>query len=68
MPPKAFLGDQGAADRYGIHPLDFELARIVGCTVAELQERMTMREWVAWSRKLGVEAQSRELAAKRMGA
>jgi len=67
MPPKAFLGDQESAERYGIHPLDFELAKIIGCTVDELQKRMSMREWVAWSRKLGVEAQSRELAAKRFG-
>lgn len=62
MPPKAFLGDEAAADRTGIHPLDFMLARIIGCTVAELHDRMSMREWVYWSRFLRVEAQTQELA------
>jgi hypothetical protein len=38
------------------------LARIIGCTVSELHERMAMREWVYWSRFLSVERQSEELA------
>lgn len=68
MPPKAFLGDGDAADREGIHPLDFELAAMLGCTVAELQDRMTAREWLHWSRYLGVKRQNEELAARRAGA
>lgn len=64
MRQKAFLGDEDAAARAGIHPLDFVLARMIGCTVSELHERMDMREWVYWSRFLAVERQSQELAEK----
>lgn len=64
MPQKAFLGDEDAASRSGIHPHDFVLARMIGCTVAELHDRMDMREWVYWSRFLAVERQSQELAEK----
>jgi hypothetical protein len=64
MPPKAFLGDQDAAERAGIQPLDFVLARMLACTVAELQERMSLLEWMHWSRFIAVEKQSQELAQR----
>jgi hypothetical protein len=62
-PPKAFLGDEDAGREAGIVPLDFHLARIIGCTVAELGDRMSALEWLHWSRFLAVEKQSAELAA-----
>lgn len=43
-------------------PFDFHLARIIGCTVAELGDRITMIEYMQWSRFLAVENQSKELA------
>jgi hypothetical protein len=35
---------------------------MIGCTVAELHDRMSMREWVYWSRFIAVERQTAELA------
>lgn len=59
MRPKAFL-DPEHADLQ----LDFVLAEKLGCTVAELRERMSAMEWMQWGRYLAVKAQTRELEAK----
>lgn len=48
-------------------PLEFVLARMLGRTVAELRTTMSAREFLHWTRFLGVERQNKELAAKRMG-
>ncbi|HET6344614.1 MAG TPA: hypothetical protein VFH51_06760 [Myxococcota bacterium] len=63
MPPKAFLGDEDAAEREGIRPFDFQLARTLGRTVAELGE-MNEREYLHWNRFLAVEASQQELEHK----
>jgi hypothetical protein len=62
MPRKAFLGDEDAAAREGIHPFDFVLAARLHCTVEELHQRMSQREWLHWSRYLAVKAQNEEMA------
>lgn len=67
MPPKAFLGDEDAGAREGIVPFEFQLADRLRCTVRELRERLDEREYLHWHRYLSVEAQSKELAAKRGG-
>jgi hypothetical protein len=71
MPPKAFLGDEDAAAREGIHPTDFVLAERLGRTVAELRATISQREWMHWDRYLRVKQQNAEMAdaaaAARMG-
>lgn len=44
---------------------DFFLAERLRMPVAELQTRITMDEWVAWSVYYGRQAQDRELAKAR---
>jgi hypothetical protein len=48
--------------------MDFHLSRMLGCTVAELGDRMSALEYLHWSRFLAVEQQSKELSARRGGA
>jgi len=46
---------------------DFFLAEKMGCTVGELQRRISADEWLAWSIYYGRRAQQRELARMRAG-
>lgn len=41
---------------------------MLGCTVAELRERMSALEWMQWSRYLAVKAQNEEMDAARAAA
>lgn len=46
--------------------LEFEVARMLGMTVARLRHELGGGELVEWSAFLGLEAQWRELAAKQV--
>lgn len=47
---------------------EFTLALRLHMTVADLRERMSQAEFLAWHRYLAVVAQTEELAAKKGGA
>jgi hypothetical protein len=57
MPPKAFLEGGELAH-------EFYVARELGMTVQRLRDEMSNLEFMQWTRFLGVEHQSRQLAER----